>query len=84
MNASLTYRKRRYQKQLEVCKRMRAAKARYRLERDYVEPEPRMRRWHRFEFRVRDRLTGEVSGWYELTSVRDLSRRTGVLLRHLP
>ena len=57
-----------------------AAKARYRMEREYVEPEPRMMPFNRFMVTVRDRITGE-SGSFELVSVRDAAKRLAVVLR---
>ena len=36
---------------------------------DHPDQEPRMVRWNRFEYGVRDRLTGEAH-WRELVSVR--------------
>ena len=58
-----------------------AAKARLRMERDRVEPEPKMQRWNRFEITVKDRLTGET-GSFELRSLRDCARRLAVVMRY--
>ena len=59
----------RREKQLQRLAQMRAAKERRRMERGPVEPEPKLVRWHPFEFAVRDKRTGEVA-WHDLVSVR--------------
>jgi hypothetical protein len=59
----------RREKQLRRLAQMRAAKERKRMERDPVEPEPKLVRWHPFDFGVRDKRTGEVA-WHDLVSVR--------------
>jgi hypothetical protein len=58
---------------------MRAAKERKRLEHP-VEAEPRMRRFFRFEFCVRDKLSGEVSNWSDIRSARRIARQAALLL----
>lgn len=60
---------------------MRAAKERKRLE-NQVEREPKMQRFHRFEFGVRDKITGEFA-WRDLTSVRHASKALGLILKYL-
>lgn len=60
---------------------MRAAKERKRLA-NAVEREPMMVKWHRFEFGVRDKITGEV-GWHDLVSVRHASKALGLILKYL-
>ena len=45
------------------------------------EPEPQMRRWHRFEYGVRDKLSGE-SAWRDLVSVRQAAKALGLILKH--
>ena len=47
---------------------------------DHPEPEPRMLPWHRFEYCVRDRLTGEAH-WRELVSVRQASKALGLIVK---
>ena len=51
------------------------------MERDGVEPEPRMLQWNRFTITVTDRLNGDHSTFI-LRSVRDASKRLSVLLRY--
>ena len=46
------------------------------------EPEPKMQRWHRFEYGIRDRSTGETH-WRELVSVRQAARALGLILKYL-
>ena len=58
---------------------MRAAKERKRLA-NPVEREPKMERFHRFEFAVRDRMTNEV-GWHDLVSVRHAAKALGLVLK---
>ena len=57
---------------------MRAAKERKRIELGPVEDEPRMQRWYRFEFGVRDKTTGEV-GWHDLVSIRHAAKALGLV-----
>ena len=45
------------------------------------EPEPKMHRWYRFEFGVKDKLTGEVE-WHDLVSVRHARIALGLILRY--
>jgi len=59
---------------------MRAAKERKRLEHQ-VEREPKLVRWHRFEFGIRDRLTGETH-FTELRSVRQAKTALGLILKY--
>ena len=68
---------------LRKMENFRAAKARKRQERIAAgwEPEPRMTPFHRFEFGVRDKITGEV-GWHDLVSVRHAGKALGLILRH--
>jgi len=56
---------------------MRAAKARKRLEHP-SEHEPQMKRWHRFEYGVRDKLTGETH-FRDLVSVRQAATALGLV-----
>lgn len=62
---------------------MRAAKERKRQERiaEGWEPEPRFVKWHRFEFGVRDKLTGEAH-FTDLKSVRHAAKALGLILKH--
>ena len=46
------------------------------------EPEPKMVRWHRFEYGVRDKQTGETH-WRDLISVRQASRAIGLIIKYL-
>jgi hypothetical protein len=80
------YRKRRQDKYLRRCARlaqMRAAKARKRqalAEAGLLEREPRLERWHRFEFGVRDKLTGDCH-FTDLKSVRHAAKALGLILK---
>jgi hypothetical protein len=76
------YRKRRREAVLRKMAAMRAAKERRRMEREPVEDEPKMERWHRFEFGVRDKTTGETA-WHDLVSVRHAAKALGLILKHL-
>lgn len=60
----------------------RAAKERKRQERIAAgwAPEPKLVRWHRFEFGVRDKLTGETH-FADLKSVRHAARALGLILK---
>lgn len=63
---------------------MRAAKERKRLARGLREEEPKMVKWHRFEFGVRDKVTGRAGygeAWTDLVSIRDVVRRLRVILK---
>lgn len=78
-------RNRRSDKRLRVIKKMaawRAAKARKRMERGPIEREPRMRvvRHPFLSWAMRDELSGEVV-WMEFKSVRDMTRRAGMVAR---
>ena len=44
------------------------------------EPEPRMERWCRFEFGVRDKLNGEMH-FRDLVSVRQAAKALGLILK---
>ena len=80
------YRKRRQDKYLRKCARlaqMRAAKRRRRQERieaGWLEREPKLERWHRFEFGVRDKTTGETH-FVDLRSVRHAAKALGLILK---
>ena len=79
--ASYRYRKRRRE---AICKKManwRAAKARKRIDNPPPEREPKMKMAYRFQLRVRDTLTGAVSNWHDLKSVRWASQAIGLVLR---
>ena len=61
----------------------RAAKARKRqaaIDAGLIEQEPKMERWCRFEFGVRDKLTGEFH-WHDLVSVRHAKTALGLILK---
>ncbi len=45
------------------------------------EPEPKMVRFYRFEYGVRDKRTGETH-WRDLVSVRQASRALGLILKY--
>ena len=68
----LSRRKRRRYAMLQRMAAMRAAKERKRLDGPYTYREPKMKRWHRFEIGLRDKVTGEVA-WHDLKSVRHAS-----------
>lgn len=59
---------------------MRAAKEHKRLERGHIESEPKMQRWHRFEFGVRDKISGETH-FTDLKSVRHAAKALGFILK---
>lgn len=63
---------------------MRAAKERKRQERIAIgwTLEPKLERWHRFEFGVRDKLTGETH-FTDLKSVRHAAKALGLILKFL-
>ena len=61
---------------------MRAAKERKRLDSPPPDREPNLRRFFRYEFGVRDRITGEIQ-FTELRSVRQASTALGLILKHL-
>ena len=44
------------------------------------EPEPKMKRWHRFEYAVRDKMTGDVA-WRDLVSARQAYKEIGLGLK---
>ena len=62
---------------------MRAAKARKRqaaIDAGLLEREPKMVRWNRFEFGVRDKLNGETH-FVDLKSVRHAAKALGLILK---
>lgn len=84
--AFLRTRKRRadkHQRMLEKMAAWRAAKARKRRQRiaEGWSPEPKMVRSPRFEFGVRDTVTGDV-GWVPFRSVRDAIRRLQLIRKY--
>jgi hypothetical protein len=61
----------------------RAAKARKRqaeIDAGLLEREPKMVRWNRFEFGVRDKLNGETH-FVDLKSVRHAAKALGLILK---
>lgn len=80
-----SYRKKRREAVLRKMATMRAAKERKRQERIAAglidDPEPKMERWHRFEFGVRDKQTGETA-WHDLVSIRHASKALGLILKY--
>ena len=76
-------RKARRDKVLRKCAAMRAAKERNRQERiaEGWEPEPKFERYYRFEFGVRDKLTGETH-FVDLKSVRHAAKALGLILKY--
>jgi len=63
----------------------REAKKRKRLLNPPPEREPKLVRWHRFEFGVRDKIQGRMSygeAWVDLRSVRDAAKRLRLILKH--
>lgn len=75
------YRKRSRERMLRKMAAMRAAKERKRLERGQVESEPKMERWFRFEFGVRDKTNGEV-GRHDPVSIRHAAKALGLIMKH--
>ena len=75
------YRKARRDRVLRKMAAMRAAKERKRLARPAPVPDPERQRWHRLEFGVRDKLTGQTA-WHDLKSVRHATIAVRLLLRH--
>jgi hypothetical protein len=75
------YRKARRASVLQKMAAMRAAKERKRLARAVLQPEPKTVRWHRFEFAVRDKQTGQTA-WHDLKSVRHATIALRLILRH--
>jgi hypothetical protein len=60
----------------------RARWARWRLDpANHPEGEPKMVRWHRFEYGVRDKRTGEEH-WRDLVSVRQASKALGLIRKY--
>lgn len=45
------------------------------------EPEPKFERWHRYEYGIRDKSTGETH-WRDLVSVRQASKALGLILKY--
>ena len=79
------HRKARRERVLRKMATMRAAKDRKREQRaqaGLIEQEPRMVRWNRFEYGVRDRLSGETH-WRELVSARQAAKALGLILKYL-
>ena len=63
----------------------RAAKVRKRqalIDAGLLVREPKLERWHRFEFGVRDKLTGETQ-FVDLKSVRHAAKALGLILKFL-
>lgn len=78
-------RKLRWEKRLRQLAQMRAAKARIRQQRidaGLLEREPKLERFHRFEFGVRDKLTGEFA-WRDFVSVRHASKALTLVQKYL-
>lgn len=72
-----------HQRQLEKLAAWRKRKAVIREERakaGLLAREPKLVRWHRFEFGVRDKLTGET-GFTDLKSVRHAKTALGLILK---
>jgi hypothetical protein len=46
-----------------------------------IEREPKLVRWYRFEFGVRDKLTGETQ-FVDLKSARHAAKALGLILKH--
>lgn len=44
------------------------------------DPEPKMVRWHRFEYGIRDKLTGELH-WRDLVSIRQAAKALSLILK---
>lgn len=73
-------RKSRRERVLRKMSAMRAAKKRKQILRGPREEIQRPIRWHRFEFGVRDKLTGAVE-FVDLKSVRHASKALGLILK---
>lgn len=43
-----------------------------------TEPEPKMERWHRFQYGIRDKVDGQEH-WHDLVSVRQATRALGLI-----
>lgn len=56
------------------------ARARKRMETS-IEREPKMVCFHPLEFCVRNKLSGQMSEWHELRSVRRIAKQAGLLLK---
>ena len=63
----------------ERSRRANAAKAKLRASGDRGEPP--MTRFDRWQIKVRDRSTGETSGWVTVRGLRDATRRLAVTFR---
>ena len=85
-HTSYAVRKAKKEKHLRKMANMRAAKARKRqqlVDAGLLEREPKMERWHRFQFGVRDKVTGETH-FVDLKSVRHASKALGLVLKYVP
>jgi len=72
-------------RQLEKLKRWRKRKAEIRQERiaaGLLEREPKFVRAYRFEFGVRDKVSGETA-WHDLKSVRHAAKALGLVLKYI-
>ena len=84
----LRRRNRRQDKRERMLRKManwRAAKARIRQERidaGLLEREPKFVRAYRFEFGVRDKVSGETA-WHDLKSVRHAAKALGLVLKYI-
>lgn len=68
---------------LRKMSNMRAAKERKRRERaaaGLLEREPKMVRWHRFQYGVKDKQTGEIH-WRDLVSVRQAAKALSLIIK---
>ena len=81
----LSNRKKRKEKMLLKMANWRRRKAEIRQERiaaGLLEREPKLMRYHRFEFGVRNKLTGEMA-WHDLVSVRHAAKALGLVLKYI-
>ena len=81
----LRNRKSRREAQLRKLANMRAAKARLRMACPPPERPPKRIAWHRFEFGVRDKVTGPAGygeAWTDFKSIRDVVRRLRVIRQY--
>lgn len=69
------------ERQLRKLAAMRAAKERKRMAQPR-EPDPRMIRFYPLEFRVHNKLTGEVSDWHDIRSARHIAKQISLLLKY--
>ena len=78
-------RKHRRERVLLKMAQLRATKARRRTERiaaGELEREPRMLKWHRFEYGIRDKVNGETH-WRDLVSIRQAAKALALIVKYI-